>query len=194
MHSIVFAHYLLHSFPAFQQEHVKVVRRIIRAFTVDAPYGEVPGTTSPLSKADVQWTVDNSASLAMIAARLHIDLTNASLTPIQPMSEADTERFNAAVVYSVVLLWINTKMSGKQLDECRKSASAALKYLSLPVSQLRKNHERCKVAVSRQRLATFKLVPEDFVQKDEDEMSSRGLLQGMLMKSKKMTMKMKSKK
>ena len=86
MHSIVFAHYLLHSFPAFQPEHVKVVRKIIRAFTVDAPYGEVPGTTTPLTKSDVQWAVDNSASVGMIAARLHIDLTNDSLTPIMVRS------------------------------------------------------------------------------------------------------------
>ena len=99
------------------------------------------------------------------------------------------ERFNAAAVYANVLLWINTKMSAKQLDECRTSAFVVLKYLSLPVSQLRKDHERCKVAVSRQRLATFKLVPEDFVHKDVDEKSGRGLLRGMLIKSKKIKSK-----
>lgn len=93
-------------------------------------------------------------------------------------------RANAAAVYAKVLYWIITKLSAKQLDECRNSAFAALKYLSLPLSQLRKNHERCKVAVSRQRRSTFKLVPEDFVRKDDDEKSGRGLLRGMFFKSK----------
>lgn len=96
---------------------------------------------------------------------------------------------NAAAVYTKVLYWINNKFSAKQLDECRSSAFAALKYLSLPLSQLRKNHERCQVAVSRQRLATFKLVPEDFVRKDVDEVRRQGLLRGMMPKTKKMKMK-----
>ncbi|KAF8599064.1 hypothetical protein BDV93DRAFT_511995 [Ceratobasidium sp. AG-I] len=151
MHSIVFAHYLLHSFPAFQPEHVKVVRKILKAFTVDPPYGEVPGTTHPLSKADVQWAVRNSASVGMIAARLHIDLKNESLATSEPMSEVAMARANSALVYAKVLFWINNKLSAKQLDECRTTASAGLKYLSLQLSELHINHKACQLAVRRQR-------------------------------------------
>lgn len=100
------------------------------------------------------------------------------------MSEVEATRANAATVYAKVLYWIHTKMSAKQLDECRASASASLKYLSLPVSQLRKDHERCELAVSRQRLGTFRLVPEDFVRRDVEKTGSQGLVLGLLIKSK----------